>query len=211
MKSLIAVIFLFSSLSQAASSLTLSGFDQNINDVKIAKTATLTDGSFSQSMSLLGAGLRAKKIAFISIKVYVGQFFVQDPASFKKTESDALNSISAQKAVAMHLTFLREVDSKRFVDSFKDSFKINNVDTHDAAIQKFLDIVAQAGDVKDGASFSVTGYKKDDKTEVIVVQSPTGDTQSILGTEGLRQKVFSLWFGKTDDSGVKEFKKSVLK
>lgn len=212
MKSLLA-LFLFSSVVAHATPavLTLSGFDQNIEDVKVAKTATFTQGALSQSMSLIGAGLRAKKIVFVPVRIYVGQFFAQDPASLKKTEGEVIESISTQKAVAMHLTFLHDVDNKRLVNSFKDGIKANKIDPNDASIQKFLEMVSQAGDVAKGSSLSVVGYRKDDKTDVIVYLDAKGGTTEVSGEPGLRQKVFSLWLGKTDDSGVAEFRKSVLK
>lgn len=197
--------------AQGAPVLITSGFDQNIEGVKIAKTATFTLGTYTQTLSLVGAGLRAKKIVFVPIRVYVGQLFVQDPATFKKSESDALGSLQSQKAVAMHMTFLHEVDAQKFLGSFKDGFKANKVDQDDPAIKKFLDLIAQGGDAKKESSLAVIGYKKEDKTETIVYQNTKGEITEVTGPEGFREKVFSLWLGKSDDSGVLAFKRELLK
>lgn len=207
----LGLISLLSFSAQAAPVLTTSGFDQNIEGIKIAKTATFTMGSYTQTLSLVGAGLRAKKIVFVPVRVYVGELFVQDPASFKKTESEALGSLKSQKAVAIHMTFLHEVDAKKFLNSFKDGFKANKIDQEDLSIKKILDLIAQGGDAKKESSLAVIGYVKDDKTETIVYQNTKGDITEVNGPAGLREKVFSLWLGKSDDSGVLEFKKELLK
>lgn len=199
---------IFSASITSAAVLTLNSGEKDIEGVKLAKSADMSTEKSKGSLEFLGAGLRSKKVVFVNVKVYVGQFFVQQASSFQK--SNALDSIDQQKAVAMTLTFVRDVEAKQVQGSFKESFEVNSVDLKDAQISQLMDAVMKGGNANKGSHLSMIGTKNDDKTETVTYESPTGQVTSITGPEGLRRKVFSLWFGKAADGGVSDFAKAIL-
>lgn len=181
--------------------------DKKIADIGIAKSAEVSHGDNKAAVTLVGAGLRSKKVVFVNVKVYVGQFFVAHPESFNK--SQALDSASSQSALAMQMTFLRDVESEKVMTSFEDSFKANGIDLKDETVAKILSAVRSGGDVKTGKKISLAAFKKE-KTDLVLIETPNGQITEISG-EGLTRKVLSLWLGKTTDSGVEDMKKEILK
>lgn len=117
-------------------------------------------------LKLNGMGLRAKSVAFVSVKVYVAGLYLPAPA---KT-LDAAVAQEGPKALVMQ--FMRDVDRGKLVDAWRDGFKENNapdrVKTIKPQIDKFLAFV---GDIKEdqrvtwtydpatGSTFSWAGGK----------------------------------------------------
>lgn len=96
------------------------------------------------TLKLNGMALRSKKVAFVSVKVYVGGLYLAAPA----TTADAALAADAPRAMVME--FVRDVDRGKLVDGWKDGFAANSPDkqaAQKANIDKFL---AAVTDVKDG-------------------------------------------------------------
>ena len=207
MKFLLPLLIALSMVSvSSAGVLTRVDGEQKLADVPVAKSASVQTSAGTANLTAVGAGLRSKKVLFVNVKVYVGQLFVASPESFKKSE--ALASVKDQNAVAMQMTFVREVDLGRIESSFEESFKVNNIDLKDPAIHQFMEAVHKGGDVQKGKTITVVASKKD-KADLITFEGANGQTSEISG-EGLAPKIFSLWLEKTADSGVSDFQKSLL-
>lgn len=199
------------SLNASAALLTSEGSGEKIEKVTLSSSATAQIENEAVKLTSVGAGLRAKKVVFVNVKVYVGQLFVSTPESFKKTDSEALTSLKEQKAVAIQLHFLRDVDADNVQKSFKEALKANNVSLDDAAVKQFLDSVSKGGEAKDGKALTILGAKLKDGSESVFYETTSGNISEIKGPAGFIEKVFAIWLGKPSDDGVASLKKSILK
>ncbi|WII70825.1 chalcone isomerase family protein [Bdellovibrio sp. 22V] len=212
MKLFIASLFtLLLSLNASAALLTTEGKGEKVEGLTLATSATANVENESLKLTSVGAGLRAKKVVFVNVKVYVGQLFVSTPESFKKADAEALGSLKDQKAVAVQLHFLRDVDADNVQKSFKEALKANKIDTEDASVKQFLDSVAKGGEAKEGKALTIVGARLKDGVEAVLYETTTGNLSEIKGSTGLIEKIFSIWLGKPADEGVAQLKKSMLK
>ncbi|MFM6930606.1 MAG: chalcone isomerase family protein, partial [Bdellovibrio sp.] len=126
MKALTLVLAtLLLSTNAPAALLTNEASNNKLEKVSLSSSATYNLENEILKLSEVGAGLRAKKVVFVNIKVYVGELFVSDLAKFNK--ENPIASLKDQKAVAIQLHFLRSVDSENVQKSFKEALKANDV------------------------------------------------------------------------------------
>lgn len=161
------------------------------------------------SVELIGKGLRKKKVAFIGVKVYDAFVYAADPAAFKRDDG-ALDSLDAQKAVAIRLKFLRDVDAPRIVASYKESLVANKVDLDSPPIKEALAKIEAGGEVKEGQTMSLLGLKKADG-EILIYENGKGDLAVIKGGAGFLKQIYSIWFGHMAESTMEDLKKDLLK
>lgn len=186
------------------------GSKGKLEGVNLSSSGSANIESENIKLSQIGSGLRAKKVLFVNIKVYVAELFVSTPEQFKKADSEALASLKDQKAVAVQLHFLRSVDADNVQKSFKEALKINNVNLDDAAVKQFLDSVNQGGEAKEGKALTILGAKLKDGSEEVLYENTSGAVSTIIGKAGFVEKIFSIWLGKSADDGVAQLKKSIL-
>ncbi|MFS4459693.1 chalcone isomerase family protein [Bdellovibrio sp. HCB2-146] len=203
--------FIFASSWGWAALLTPEGQGQKVEQITLSTAATTSIGGETLKLTSVGGGLRAKKVVFVNVKVYVGQLYVASPEKFVKNDAGALVSLKEQKAVAMQLHFLRSVDADNVQKSFKEALAANSVNVEDASVQEFLSAVAKGGEAKEGKSLTVLGTKSPDGSERISYETTSGQVTDIKGSAGFIEKVFSIWLGKPADEGVAQLKKSILK
>ncbi|KHD87053.1 MAG: hypothetical protein OM95_16465 [Bdellovibrio sp. ArHS] len=212
MKLLCASLFaVLLSVNASAALLTPASGGDKLEKVTLAPSASVQVEGESVTLTSIGAGLRAKKVVFVNVKVYVGQLYVSSPATFKKSDSEALTSLKEQKAVAIQLHFLRDVDAENVQKSFKEALTANKINTQEASIQQFLDTVAKGGEAKEGKALSIVGSHLKDGSESIIYETTAGNVTEVKGPAGFIEKIFSIWLGKPADDGVAQLKKSILK
>jgi len=213
MKMLIAsLVTLLLSVSASAALLTPEGSSaEKVEKIALPSSASANVDGESLKLTAVGAGLRAKKVVFVNVKVYVGQLLVSSPETFKKSDAEALGSLKDQKAVAVQMHFLRDVDAENVQKSFKEAFKTNKIDIEDASVKQFLDSVAKGGEAKEGKALTVLGAHLKDGSEAVLYETTSGNLSQIKGSAGFIEKIFSIWLGKPADDGVAQLKKSFLK
>lgn len=204
-----ALLTLLLSVNSMAALLTPEGNGEKLEKFTLPASATATVENETLKLTPIGAGLRAKKVVFVNVKVYVGQLLVSNPESFKK--DDPMGSLKNQKTVAIQMHFLRDVDAENVQKSFKEALKANSVSVDDAAVKQFLDSVAKGGEAKDGKALTVLGSKLADGSEAIIYETTSGNISEIKGPAGFTEKIFAIWLGKPADDGVAQLKKSILK
>lgn len=212
MKSMLALVagILISSSSYAAL-LTYEGKGPTVEKVALSEKATAQIEGESVTLTSIGSGLRAKKVVFVNVKVYVGQIFVSSPQTFKKNEAEALGSLKDQKAVLVQMHFLRNVDAENVRKSFNEALLANGVSIEDSAVKQFLESVSKGGEAKEGKTLTVLGSKLPDGQEMIIYETTEGNISQIKGAAGFIGKIFSIWLGKSTDDGIAQLKKSMLK
>ncbi|MDG0818287.1 chalcone isomerase family protein [Bdellovibrio svalbardensis] len=208
---LVSLFSLLLSLHASAALLTNDGSKGKLEGVALSSGSTASVEGESIKLSHIGAGLRAKKVVFVNVKVYVGELFASSPEKFKKSETEALGSLKDQKVIAIQLHFLRNVDADNVQKSFKEALKANNINLDDSNVKQFLDSVAQGGEAKEGKTLTILGAKLKDGSEEVIYETTSGNTSSIKGNAGFVEKVFSIWLGKSADDGVAHLKASILK
>ncbi|AHI05817.1 hypothetical protein BDW_06555 [Bdellovibrio bacteriovorus W] len=204
-----AFVLLGLSLNAQAALINADKAGGSLEKVTLSKSATADIEGTSQNLQAVGAGLRAKKVVFVNVKVYVGELFVSSLESFKK--ADALSSVKDQKAIAIQLHFLRDVDSENVQKSFKEALETNKVNLQDSSVQQFLESVVKGGEAKSGKALTILGIKNSDGSESISYETTSGNVSQIKGSEGFVQNIFSIWLGKPSDDGVATLKKEILK
>lgn len=182
---------------------------QGIN-ISVGGTATVDQKAYP--LTTIGSGVRFKKV-FFNIKVYVAQLLVGDSAKFVKTEDGALGSLDQQTAVAMHLTFLREVPMDKLVSAFEEGFAANNVDMSSADIMQFMSLVQAGGAGEEGGQLSIVIVRSSNGDETLtyeVERSRNPYSGSMKGSSGLAKKVFALWLGVPADDFLAQLKTELL-
>lgn len=171
----------------------------------MAQSATVAiEGADSLiNLTPVASGIRNKKIVF-NIPVYVMQLFVADPASFEK--ASLLKSAAAQKSLAIHMTFLRDVDNGRILGSFHDCLASNDLDPDQGALKQLLELVKKSGDVKKGGTMTVY---LESKAGAVRLFLESQNLQSMNGDKAFGEQVLSMWLGKPNDSGIRAMQKEL--
>ncbi len=183
------------------------------NGVNISLGATAMVDGKSFDLTTVGSGLRSKRVVF-DIPVYIVEVMVMDQARYVKTEAGALASLDSEGAIALRLTFLRDVGSDKIATSFQDGLDANSVDPKDADIVHFMDIVGKTGDAKTGGSLTIFFTKGADGSEVLAYENIRDGKPSlkvIKGLSGFSRKIFSIWLGASADSGLAKLKTELMK
>lgn len=193
---------LFLAFSASAALFTGAPGDSSVEYVQAADKGSLT---------LVGKGLRKKKVAFVNVKVYDTFVYATDPATFQRQDADAaLASLSGQKASAIQLKFLRDVDADRIVSAFRESLEANKIDVASPAIKGLLDKVRAGGEIKEGQTMTILILKGDPEDSVIY-ENGKGDIAVVKGPAGLGRQILSIWFGATPEGTMQELKGNLLK
>jgi hypothetical protein len=205
------LVLMFTTSLSFAALLTTEGQGEKIEDVTLSTAAQAGVDGAVVKLSSVGAGVRAKKVVFVNVRVYVGQLYVSSPEKFKKNDAEALASVKDQKAIAVQLHFLRDVDAENVQKSFKEALKVNGVSEEDANVKEFLAVVSKGKEASKGKALTILGLHHADGTESISYETTSGQVTVIKGTAGFAEKVFAIWLGKPADDGVAALKKSMLK
>jgi hypothetical protein len=180
-----------------------------LEGVNVAKSATASLPNGAVQLTTLGAGLRAKKVLMLNVKVYIAQVFGSQADKYVKTDAGALASLAEMPASAVQLTFLRGVDAPTVQSSFRDALSANGVSLNKAEIGAFLKAVASSGNATAGRTLTVVaaaGVSGD----TVIYEGTNGSPTTISGPHGFAKDVLSMWLGKGADSGIAALKAQLL-
>ena len=208
MKFFICFMLALISFTAHAEILSLENSGDKLEDVTLAKKGTVKIED-TVPVTRLGYGLRKKKIAFISVKVYVAQLFGSDENSYARSENKALSSLAAMKASAIQMNFLHDVSAEKLSSAFQESFEERGLDK-DPSVIKFLAAVKSSGDVADGEIIRIAAEKLNDGKEEIAYEDPKGKVTKVAGSAGFIQNVYSLWLGKTDEGALEDLREALV-
>lgn len=189
--------------------LTVVPGNKEIEKVKLSASATAKVADRSHSLKLVGGGLRYKKVALFKADVYVGELFVDAPEKFTKTKEGALASLANQKAVAIRMSFLRDVEGEKVSGSFKEGLEENKAEMS-ANVKAFLEAVKTGGESKKGSTLVVLGERLAGGKEAVSWENGAGKLTTITGEAGLVKTIFSIWLGEIDDSGLESLRDQML-
>lgn len=214
MKILSSILFSFVVLAGPAQAAVLK-LDQGKSEkqgVNISVGGSATVDGKAYPLTTIGSGVRFKKV-FFNIKVYVAQLLAGDASKFVKTEEGALASLDQQTAVAMHLTFLREVPMDKLVSAFEEGFAANQIDMAASDIVQFMSLVQAGGAGEEGGQLSIVVIRGADGSETLsyeVERSRNPYSGSMKGSSGLAKKIFALWLGHPADDFLGQLKTELL-
>ena len=193
-----------------AALLQLEAGPANIEGVNLAKTATvMKDGSATNiDLPLLGAGLRAKKVLVMTVKVYVAQAF-GDVQRYVRDDAGSLPSLETMPNVAMRLTFLRTVDAATVQNSFREALGANQIDLNRTDVAAFLRAVSSGGDATSGRSMEIL-FQREGSKEIVTYEGTDGRAQAVEGQAGFIRSLLSIWYGRPSDDGVARLKSELL-
>jgi hypothetical protein len=144
-----------------------------------------------QTLKLNGVGIR-KKMMF---KVYVGGLYLAAPTS------DAAAVVAADAPKRVRMVFMRDVDKKKILETYKEGFENNSGGPGLAGLVAKLDQLAPAlADMKEGSEMTVTYVPGQGTT----VTAAGGGSVTIEGKE-FGDALFRNWFGaKPADGDLKD-------
>ncbi len=209
--SLLLSLLVWSQLG-SADVLNLTLGKENKNGIIISTGATATVNGQTVTLTTVGSGLRQKKVVIVPVNVYVAQVLVSDAARYVKTNDGALPSLDANQTVAMHLSFLRNVDASTINEAFQASLDVNGISQKDPDIIKFKQLVDELGGLRDNGSLTILLSKNTDGTETLVLENKKdrSESRSHIGAPGLTHKLMSMWLGVPADSYLEALKAELL-
>jgi hypothetical protein len=143
------------------------------------------------ALKLNGAGLRLATM--FNVKVYVGALYLTTPAS------DPAAVVGADEAKSIRMTFLRDVDRDKMMETFREGFEKNSADAK--ALLPDLEKIATAlpAEMKEKMELSVTYLPGKGTT----VAGPAGKVN--VAGKPFADAMFRIWLGeKPADKGLKE-------
>lgn len=198
------------SVSALAGLLTTTPGSKVIEGVTVSQAGTVNVENQQLPVSIVGAGLRSKKVAIVNVKVYVAELLSSDASKFVRSESQALASLEQSRTISIRLNFVRGVDAPTVQSSFAEALKANGISTQEPAMAQFLAAVANGGDAISGKALTIATQKNADKTETVYYEDSKGQVTKVTGAEGFSAKIMSIWLGTPSDSGVANLKKQLI-
>lgn len=180
--------------------------EKMIEKVKISSSATWSNANKKIDLKTVSSGLRRKKVAFLNVSVYVAEWFIQDT----KIWAQSIDDLKSLAPVAMRLTFVRNVESDKIEGAFRESLRSNKIKIEDPPIKEFLAAIIAGGEIKPQETLTFLGHFNDDGSETLFYESNSNKVTEIRGPSGFLKKIFSLWFGETEDPNLIELKKALL-
>lgn len=189
--------------------------ETQIEGFTVAKEATVTLNNQEVPVSIVGAGLRIKKVAIVNVKVYVAEVLASDASKVVRTEADVLNTLDQSRTMAVRLSFVRTVGASDVQASYREALSRNKKESEplSADLSEFLTAVDNGGDATSGKTLTIVIQKNADLTETLTYEDSNGKLNTIQGTAGFGKRVMAIWLGNTDgDKGnLSDLKKSIIK
>jgi hypothetical protein len=196
-------VFLFQSTSSAA---LLSGAFAD-------KQVDYTYQNSSGKISLVGKGLRKKKILFVNVQVYNIALYALNNDTLVKTLDGAQASFAQQPVVALKMQFLRDLDVEKIAISFKEAFEANSIDANLPHMKEFLEKTMTSGNIKNGQTVTLlllkTGNDKENQ-EQLIFESASGAISTVQGPAGFIKDILSIWLGNSKEDAMIDLKKQLL-
>jgi hypothetical protein len=209
MKKLITLI-LFVGLSAQASIADMLNLDfsrrYNISGVPVATSAVYS----GTKMKLTGTGTAFKKFGVSKAKIFMMQYFTENPSKLVRTKDGVLGSIKDVGVTAIRITFMRNIDSATISDTLS-SYIVENIGK-DELPRYQNDINGLSNAITSDASFilgdsiEITAHKnlvvyENSKKQIFIITSKNDD---------LTTKLFSMFFGNTTDVETNSLKAQLL-
>jgi hypothetical protein len=137
-----------------------------------------------------GSGIRVKKIAFVSVKVYSITHQMKNPPAPKSAQA----IIDADVDKRFTLKLLRDVDAEKIAAAIKEAYGKNGY-TNTGNINTIANILV--GDIKEGGTV-VFSYNAATKTTTCTF---AGKTSNVSGVDFMKA-TWSIWFGKIDQPAL---------
>lgn len=195
MKKTLALLVLFLSLSALA--------DEVSGKAALNSAASVKKPEYS----LVGKGIRKKKIAIFSVKVYEAEFFVSNLSLFKKEKVKPLEALAKMEGASIQLTFLRNLSSDQVRDSFSDALKANHVDPASPQMKEFFAQVVATEKFPEGKSVTLSA---DVAKGVLTYVDVNGKMNEIHADQKFVIDLFSIWLGVPVDGGLADLKEALL-
>lgn len=179
--------------------------EKKFEGVNLTKTLSLPEIE-SGTLQPVAHGLRKKSVAFIGVRVYVGELLLPPKVNWDQQVKTFEQSPSA----AISMTFLRDVSAKNINDAFKDGLKENKINLETDEIKKFFTSVKNLGDIKKNESLIIARNQHDGKDQLLVA-IPNRIVEVITGPAGWTDQILKIWTGQPSDSGIKDMQKAFFK
>ncbi|MFN3697042.1 MAG: chalcone isomerase family protein [Pseudobdellovibrio sp.] len=215
MKNILIMLTVAMGISAQASLLNFANGSKNIEGVNLNQSAQGTvqsskGASTEVKLSLVGAGLRSKKVLIVNAKVYVAQLFSNNEPAFVRTESAALSSLASNSTqVALKISMLRTVSAGELANSFEEALQANKIPM-DGEMKQLLHFVETSADGVNGKSLAMLMVKEGTDATTIYYEDTAGSVKSFVGSAALINKVMSIWLGTPVDKGLGACKASLL-
>lgn len=203
----VLIVFLFS-VSAFASIVNTLEKGRSVNGVEVAKKIELSTGTTKTELALFGAGLRAKKVVFVDVSVYVASIHLDKVDEVSRDAANVLDSLKVSDRAVVQLSFLRDVDALKVQASFKEALVANGVNVEESGIAALLSAVKNGGEAVKGKSITIALVKSAGEA---FYEESSGKVQSFKIASSDFEKILSIWLGKSADDGLLKLKDELLK
>jgi hypothetical protein len=171
---------------------------KKVGDVEVADSITL-DG---QNLILNGAGIRIKKVAFISLEIYSGGLYLKA----KNSDAQAIMAANDPMAIRLYIT-TNKATKEKLIEAWNEGFDRatgGKTDAIKAEIAKFNALFKT--DPKEGDLYEIA-YIPGKGITVAMNGASQGD--AIAGLE-FKKAVFGIWLAENDDQYLNDLKAGLL-
>jgi len=215
----LVLLSMFSSISSFAATLNYNPASTKQNGIELDVSATETVTGQNKILTNIGEGIRMEPVAGFNAKIYLAQFFAENPNAISRDPKTVAGSLNAAGMKALKITLiLGLVTVDKIVAAFSNSLNQNIVTADEQAAfgadrDRFLDAVRAGGGIRKGSNITLFGYVKADGTEEIIFEGTNGN-QNVIDSKspGFVNKIFGIWLGNIDkkDDGLNDLKKLLL-
>jgi hypothetical protein len=178
--------------------LTPAAMAKKVGDVEVADSISL-DG---QNLTLNGAGIRIKKIAFISLEIYSGGLYLKE----KNSDAQAILNLDEPMAIRLYIT-TNKASKEKLIDAWNEGFERATGGKTDAIKEEIAKFNALfKTDPKEGDMYEIA-YAPGKGITVALNGASQG--AAISGLE-FKKAVFGIWLAKTDDEYLNNLKTGLL-
>jgi len=170
---------------------------------------TVTAPAPATTLSLVGEGIRQKKVFIISVNVYKAQFLVSDKAMFVSSLAtmSPLDALAKMETAELRMSFMRDVSPAQIKESFGDALDANKVNRQSPNMAAFLKKVEESPAFDKGKSVTINANLKTGNLRYIDTAGKA--TNMKVSAQDIRD-LFSIWLGNPADGGLETLKKALL-
>jgi len=157
------------------------------------------------TVKLTGAGLKRKKILFVTVNVYVVASYVYSSSGISAT--DPLGSLSKSNLELLYLTLVTDVKASQLRGAFEDALDLNGVDLEDPHFDNLLKrlVYDLAAETEVAIVAQTTTKGSLERVYLELPQETITDEASDFGMDFWR-----VWFGIPVDKEMGKLKKILM-
>jgi len=182
-------------------------------------TATENITGAHKVLTFIGEGLRYENTPTGYKRIYLAQFFSENPTAMSRDIKTAQSTLDAagMKALKLTFTYLFPIPSSKVAGAFNDALGLNITSADngvfDTAKTNFINAVQNGSSFAKNTAITLVGYTKADGSgDQVIYEDSSGTANTVDGPKGFANKIFAIWFGNINpsDTGLLKLEPQLL-